>query len=208
MLEMMISVSVLAVVGTLGMVATLTSSKLANVMDVKETMQAEVRATMLDITQEVQLAFKADAQNPVTGGLPCSKIAVYKTGDILPTGALVGDLRFQIPEGTLWSTPIIYRYVYEDTNANGKLDSGEDANNNQLLDRRIVRIKDNKTHYLGAANTIVPNALGTNNKPVTPFSLNAAGDTLTVTLATAKSLDTGNKTPLKAATTGQTYIMN
>ena len=117
LLELLVSMAILTIVSMLTFMVTQSSASAAAVAQAKQVAQANVRDAMTAMIAEVQLAAKQgnDALAP-----PLEALSVVSESEVV----------FQLPlddSGTLWSTPITYRFINEDTGEtpNARLDEVE-----------------------------------------------------------------------------------
>lgn len=140
----------------------------------------EVLSAMLD---ELQYARKNPT--PPNGD---TFVEVIPEGDSrLPDGAKL-EIRFQLPTddtGENFTSPITYRWINEDENDNGLLDSGEDVGVvDGLLTRQLVRISEVDTG--GTTTEVVEPVAGSNDISDLDAVLN--GNTLEITVASTKEV--------------------
>lgn len=188
--------------------------------------QNNIRDTFPEIAREIEVAAGLDTAAAI-GGLEA--VQVFNDG-VQMAANQIGDLvRFQVPvdnSGINWSTPIQYRFVNEDTNANGYLDDGEDTvglldpaqdgNGDGMLTRWIVREQDldgdgafdsdGERRVLGAANEL----------QTVQFQVNATGDLFNMTLVSQQAIKNSGRLvddevrarTIQAQVTTQVYILN
>ena len=121
------------------------------------------------------------------------------------------ELVFQVPlDGTrlLWSSPIRFRYINEDTNGNAALDPGEDVDGDGALTRRIVRMQDingdgdeddpGEQRPLAAANDLSD----------VQFALDADHSLLTIRLEASARTSGRRMERVTAAVTSRVYVCN
>lgn len=159
MLEMMVSSAIMTVISLLCFIALRASSESAALAQAKAEVQANLRDTLNELTQEVREAYTDRTVAPGFG----TPIAPEDTESI----AIAEEglrVTFQVPvptdgSGNVTSTsPISIEWRNEDTNTgdgfNAVLDPGEDANEDGALTRRLVRIQDGLETVVGGANNI------------------------------------------------------
>lgn len=195
LLELTISLAILAVVSLLTLLVTDSSTKTAAVAEGKEGVHAAVRDTLNVLASELQMAAKTTntALTP-----PLEAVRVNETDP--------GEVTFQIPDdssGQRWSLPITYRFVNEDAGQgagaeNARLDEGEDVDGDGALTRHIVRVQDGEERIIGLANEL----------SAVQFSLSANSDVLTVTLSASKSVNTRRQGLVRATATSRVYLLN
>ena len=153
LLELLVATSILLVVSALSFVV-LQSSTENNVMSgAKAEVNGGLRDVLGAITSEVRTAYtqRTTDSDPPLAHEDAIAVQVWDGGS---------ELEFMVPEPSTASavpTPssrIIIRWENEDTNGNGELDPGEDANADGVLTRRVVREQDGETLVLGSANNI------------------------------------------------------
>jgi hypothetical protein len=116
-------------------------------------LQAGLRDAMTAVGSEVRQAYtdRTVACVPPTAPAAAKSISVNAAGD---------TITFYVPVKTTdanfvaSSTAITMGFINEDANANGKLDSGEDKNNNKVLDRRLMRTQNGQSVAVGSANCL------------------------------------------------------
>ncbi|GMW00047.1 MAG: hypothetical protein AMXMBFR84_11850 [Candidatus Hydrogenedentota bacterium] len=199
LLELLITVALLAVVSLLGFVAVQSSVASAGTAAAKSDVQQAVRDVMAIMVTELQTAAKADndALNP-----PLDRLAVTAN----PAANCPIEVSFQVPlDGTArnWSNRIRFRHYDEDANNNEWLDSGEDVNGDGVLTRCIWRMEDtngdgtpDETREVGGANCISN----------VQFVLN--GNVLTITLTATQLLPGFRQNPVTATTSTDVYLLN
>lgn len=154
LLELLVATSILLVVSALSFIV-LQSSNESNLLSAaKEEVSGDLRNTLLAVTSEVRSAYteRTVESDPPLAPEEAFSIEVREQGK---------ELRFTVPEPRqdsalpLPSSPIVIRFENEDAEpANGMLDSGEDTNGDGSLTRRLVRVQDDQTTVIGAANNI------------------------------------------------------
>jgi len=170
LIELTIAMGIAVVVAVLGFAALQSSTRSMRMSNAMTTTQANVRNVLAAMIRELELAASED-DAPL----------VYAVAT--PTEEK-DEIVFQVPldaSGSNWSTPIIYRFVNEDENGDGRLDEGEDENGDGALTRRIVRIQDGEERPVGAANDL----------SFAQFELDASGSMLTVRLTSTKRFTAG-----------------
>lgn len=203
LLELSISVALLAVVALLGFIASSSSAKSADLTRRMTTVQEELRSTMRALSDQVQPAVKA----PRTGMLlPAGAQALRIVNTATPTA-----ITFTVPTnaaGSTFSGVNTIRFESEDKPAtgvengqfgNGQLDSGEDANGDGRLNRQLVLVRPNGTRVvLGGGNHLANVA----------FTLSPDGSMLGVTLTASMRLEQSKSRMLVDQLTSNIYIMN
>ena len=213
LIELSITMGILAVVTLLMFMVVMSSTASVSASDANSVVQSNIRDVMVAMTRELQLAAKNGnaALTPVLTGIQIVNNPV--------AGSPV-EIVFQTPQdssGQVWSSPIRYRYVDEDTDEDGRLGPEEDINGNGLLDRRILRIQDrngdgdtadaNEELIVGGANNIGRIPTTANPNP-TDVQFVLAGDVLEITLTATKFLGARRTNPATATATSRVYLMN
>lgn len=172
LVELMVSVAILAVISILLAYALSVSATSMSSATAETRVHNNLRNLLQVMQSEVELAAKEDdfTLTPPVRGISINT----STGDI----TVPVELTFQIPidaTGLGWSSPIIYRYVNEDLNGNGFLDSGEDRDSDKQLTQRLVRVQD-----LNGDGALMPNEVqslgGVNNLDRVLFELAGTGN--------------------------------
>lgn len=193
LVELTVSTTILTVVSALMFLVMQSSTSAIGLAEAKETAQGALRDTLGAMTQELQLASKATNAALVP---PLQALQVVNPQEIV----------FQVPVnsfGTVWSTPITYRFVNEDAGEheganNGRLDEGEDVDGDGALTRRVLRIQD------GNARPLVP----CNDLSSVQFALNATNDVLAIMLTASKATQNRRHDLSCATATSQVYLQN
>jgi len=205
LLELMISLALLSVISVLGFVVLAASGRVMNLAATQTTVDAELRDTINALRGELQLASKRTDASYVP---PLTAVTVTSN----PVAGSPIEIVFQVPRdasGSLWSSPIRYRFINEDANANSRLDAGEDTDTNKVLTRRIVRIQDmngngstadaGETRPLGAANDL----------SAVNFVLDAARSSVTITLTASRRVSNDmRRPPVTGSVTTIVYFRN
>ena len=195
LLELTVSMALLVIISILTFVVTNSTTEAVSVSETKEIVQAAVRDAMAVMTAELQLASKT------------SNAALTPPLDALEVSDEdYGELTFQVPldaSATQWSAPITYHFVNEDDHEgdgahNGRLDDGEDLDEDGALTRRIVRIQDGVETPLGAVNDL----------SAVTFLLNTTSDVLTITLTASRPLLERDSEQVWAQATSSVYLLN
>lgn len=151
MLETMVATSILTIVSLLGFIVLKSSNDAAQLTTAKVDVQNNLRDTMNALTRELREGVTATTTELT--GAPEGLFAVKIEGE-------GSEIVFQIPEPQpaetqiSYSTPIRFSLQNEDENGNGKLDPGEDTNEDGVLNRRIVRVQDGALLPVASASTI------------------------------------------------------
>ena len=204
LVELMISMALLTVIGTLSFVAIEAATSASVLAMAQDRVQSSVRDAMNAITTEAETAAKQSNNSLVP---PLQTIEIVNA----PAPGCPVELVFQVPlDGTrlLWSSPIRFRYINEDTNGNAALDPGEDVDGDGALTRRIVRMQDingdgdeddpGEQRPLAAANDLSD----------VQFALDADHSLLTIRLE-ASALTSGRRMErVTAAVTSRVYVCN
>lgn len=151
LLEVMVASTVLGVVSLLGFVVLKSSNEAAQLSTAKVDVQNHLRDSMAFMTGELREAVSSETTNRTGAPDDLFPVAVDETGS---------TITFQVPEAVEgeeqfgYSSPISYSLVNEDANGNGRLDEGEDSNDDGVLTRRIVRTQDGVEAPVASANSI------------------------------------------------------
>ncbi len=153
LLEMMMAVSILAIVGLLGLIVISSSAESAELAQAKAEVQAGLRDVMAAIMDAVREAYtdRTVAVSPPRSPVNVESIQTSESNDRITFHVPVRVAGTAIVRG---STPITIQFENEDANGNALLDSGEDLNGDGTLNRRVLRMQDGQTQVLGASNNI------------------------------------------------------
>lgn len=157
LLEMMISMSILTIVGLLGYIVIASSTESADLARAKNEIQAGLRDVMAAITSDVREAYtdRTVAATPPRAPIEVASIQVSENNDSITFQVPV---RTDGPEMVIGSLPITIAHENEDSAAGGTpnalLDPGEDINEDGTLSRRVLRIQGDDVQVLGASNDI------------------------------------------------------
>ena len=195
LLELTVSMALLVIISILTFVVTNSTTEAVSVSGSKEVVQAAVRDAMTAMTAELQLAAKTSN----TALTPPLKALEVNDDDY-------GEVTFQVPldaSGMQWSAPITYRFVNEDDHDgagahNGRLDDGEDLDEDGALTRRVLRVQDGVETPLGAVNDL----------STVTFLLNPTSDVLTITLTASRPLLERDSDQVWAQATSSVYLLN
>ncbi|MCC6489264.1 MAG: prepilin-type N-terminal cleavage/methylation domain-containing protein [Candidatus Hydrogenedentes bacterium] len=202
LVELVISMAILAIISVLGVVALQTSTTSMATAESKADVQDNVRDVLAAMTRELQMASKVsdDSLTP-----PLDAVAVNAN----PAAGSPTELVFQIPtsgSGRNWSRAIRYRYINEDANENGRLDSGEDLDSDGVLSRRIVRIQDLNADGDTADTGETMPVGGANDLSGVQFA--RTGDVITITLTSEKFLSGRRSDPVRVTVSSDVYLQN
>lgn len=202
LVELVISMAILTVITVLGAVALQTSTSSVATAESKADVQDSIRDALAAMSKELQLASKGadDSLTPPLGAV---------TVNLNPAAGSPTELVFQTPtngSGRSWSRTVRYRYINEDANGNGRLDSGEDLDGDGVLSQRILRIQDRN----GDGDTLdageqVPVG-GANNLSNVQFT--RIGDVIRITLAAEKFLTGRRSDPVRVTVSSDVYLQN
>ena len=202
LLELTVAMAVLSAVGLLAMEGVRTSTAALSTTEAMSQAQSCVRDTMRVMCNELQLAAKR-SNAALSPPLQPPQITAN------PVAGSPIDIAFQIPldlTATRWSSVIRYRFMYEDTNNNGRLDPGEDTDGNGVLTRCILRIQDRN----GDGDTTDPGEStpigGSNDFRDVTFARN--GDVITITLTANRLVAPRRTNPVTATETARVYLLN
>jgi prepilin-type N-terminal cleavage/methylation domain-containing protein len=202
LLELTISVSVLSIIFMLSFVALQSSVSAMATSSAKARVQDNLRDAIQSIRGELQLAAKS-ADNSVTPTV--AKVAVNAN----PAAKCPTEIVFQRPRdttGKLWTTPIRFRFFNEDTNNNGRLDSGEDANNDKVLTRRLLRLQDVNGDGDTADNGESRPVAGANDLSSVTFTIN--GNVVTVNLTSSQLIPGLRDHPVRMTLSSAIFLQN
>ncbi len=203
LIELSISVALLAVVSLLGFMASSGAFKAADLNRRMTTLEQDLRSTMRALSDNVQPAVKP-AQAGFLQLAGAQPLKVVNTADpkaitfVTPT-----DMT-----GTVFSGLTTIQFETEDKPAptvsggqfgNGQLDAGEDTNGNRILDRHLVMILPNGTRrVLG----------GSNHLASVTFNLSPDGNMLEVAMVATMRLERGKTRMLQYRLASNIYLMN
>lgn len=178
MVEIMISMSILTIVSLLGFIVIQTSASSAQMANAKVDVQNNLRDSMAVLASELREGVTAPTTEATGAPEDLAPVAVSNEGK---------QITFQVPEPAsgedmfAYSTPISFWLQNEDANGNGRLDEGEDTNEDGVLTRRIVRTQDGEnTPVAGAQNidqatfTLLENQAG-GNRDLTTVRITMTG---------------------------------
>lgn len=202
LLEVMVATSVLTVVSLLGFVVLKSSNDAAQLTTAKADVQNHLRDTMGAVTAELREGV-TQATTELTGA----------PDDLFPVR--VDDagkqITFQVPDPqpgdteTTYTAPITFMLENEDGNGNGRLDAGEDENNDGVLTRRLIRVQDGLEAPVASANSIdtvefqlVQNLAADNDNPTT----------VTITLTGSRRYGHGDGKRVVSQTTASIRLVN
>ncbi len=199
LLETMIAVGVMSILMVAMFGALQVSMQSERLANAKVRVQSNVRDVLPDVIREIEIAARPATAAGFAG---VTGIRVFRDGAQMAANVPGDMIVFQVPTddaGATWSTPIQYRFVNEDVNGNGYLDIGEDTvnaldpaqdgNGDGILTRWIVREQDlngdGNFNGLGERRVVK----GVNEFQAVQFTLNPAGDFLTITLVARKPME-------------------
>lgn len=151
LVEIMVSTAILSIVSLLGFVVLQSSTTSAQLANAKVDVQNHLRDTMAVLTTELREGVTQTTTKKTGAPDGLFPVAVSDEGRAIT---------FQMPQPIsgeelfAYSTPITFSLENEDANGNGRLDPGEDANEDGALTRRIVRSQDGVTTPIASASTI------------------------------------------------------
>lgn len=189
LLELMLSLALTAALFVMLFIPVQMAGSLSALALSKERSQGNVREVLRALKREMEVG--TDGENVPLG---VTAATVTQNGAAVAAGATGNEFTFQIPlvvdpdDASEWSTPILYRFISEDTDGNGLLDTGEDTDGDGLLTRRLFRMQDTdgdaaftspgETRVVGAANSLANMT----------FSLNADGDMITINVVSTQAI--------------------
>lgn len=151
LLEVTVSTAILTVVSLLGLLVLQSSTESAQLANAKVDVQNNLRDTMVALTSELREGVTATTTEATGAPENLEPVAVSEDGR---------EIVFQAPEPAegeemfAYSTPVTFWLQNEDANGNGRLDGGEDTNEDGALTRRIVRSQDGEDRAVASARTI------------------------------------------------------
>ena len=151
MVEVMVSTAILTIVSLLGFVVIQTSASSAQLANAKVDVQNNLRDTMSALAAELREGVTQATTEETGAPEDLFPVAVEEEGS---------RITIQVPEAVAgedmfaYSTPITFWLQNEDENGNGRLDEGEDTNEDGVLTRRIVRTQDGEDTAVAGARTI------------------------------------------------------
>ncbi len=199
LIELVVSASLMVIISMLGLVAFQSSHKSVSLNQKMARLQQDTRDAMRDLSTQVQMAVKRAAP-----------------GLVLPAKA--EELRVVDPHRITYVVPtdmtrvnfspvITVRFETEDLAATGLehgehgnsvLDTGEDLNENGVLDRRLVIVENGQTRVMGGASSLAD----------VTFTLSADGSTLGVTMVATTRLEPDKERLLRYETSSNIFLMN
>jgi len=202
MVEVMISMAILAIVSLLSFIVLQSSVSASRLSSAKVDVQNNLRDTMGVLVAELREGV--------------SETTTEKTG--APDGLVpvaVGDagrsITFQVAEPASgeqlfdYSSPITFQLENEDANGNGRLDAGEDENEDGVLTRRVTRVQD-------GVSTPVASASSVDDVQFTLVANQATGNndmtTVEIVLRGSKRYGSGDGTPVVAEMTSHVRLVN
>lgn len=147
LLEVLIVAALLAVVFLLGLTALQSSGASVNLSRAQALVQQDVRAVLNEMAHELEMAAKTtrDDRKGVEGLRIESPTPEEPNAEDIDL-TVIRELVFQRPSNNdpnVWTSPIIYRFINEDTNKNGLLDPNEsDLDFNDRATSVIQRLED------------------------------------------------------------------
>lgn len=149
LLEVLVSMSVLSIVSLLGFIVIRSSYESQALVEAQGAVQRELRDVMSALTADLELAYAPPKTQSVTNPEGVEPIVAAPDQHSVQFYRPVPDTSAQ---GFRWTGPITLLFEHEDTNDNGLLDAGEDANSDGILTRRIVRQVGENATPVGSAN--------------------------------------------------------
>lgn len=202
LVELVISIAILATVCALGMLALQSATTSSATAKSKAEAQDNVRDALAAMQQELAMASKRTdlSLSPQLNALTVTPNPV--------TGSPI-EVTFQVPTsgtGANWSRPITFRYINEDTNGDGRLTSGEDTDGDGALSRRIVRLQDLNGNGTSADPGETQVVGGANDLSNAAFAFD--GNVLTVTLTSTKLIGLRRTNPVTVTVSTDIYLEN
>ncbi|HRI87865.1 MAG TPA: prepilin-type N-terminal cleavage/methylation domain-containing protein [Candidatus Hydrogenedentes bacterium] len=202
LVELMMVVAILSIVSVLAILALQSSSSAMATAASASEVQGNVREALTAMKRELQLASKTPDDSLIP---PLSAVRIVEN----PAVQSPVEIIFQVPRdgtGLRWSNDIRFRYVNEDVNNDGVLDSGEDVNGDGTLTRRIMRLEDvngdGDTNDAGESRPLA----GVNNLIDVDFAMN--GNVITVTLQSGKHLAGRTDQEIMSTVSTDIYLQN
>ncbi len=185
LIEVTIATALMVVVTMMSFMAVQSSARSLELVDARDTTQANVTNVLGYIVREVETA-AYEGQPPLYDGV-----------EVSDNGR---EVTFQVPmddTASTWSKPITFRFENEDVNGDGKLNQGEDENGDQVLTRRVVRVQDGEEMPVGGSNDISN----------VEFELDEENATLEVTLTASRPIRNGEHV-VKCTMSSRISILN
>lgn len=147
LVEILIVATLLTAVSLLGLTALRSSGTSVNLSRAQSLVQQDARAVLSEMTRELEMAAKADRDDieDVAGLRIVMPVADASDAEDVDA-AVIREMVFQRPtadDPDVWTLPITYRFVNEDSNKNGLLDPNEsDLDLNNRATSVIERLED------------------------------------------------------------------
>lgn len=151
LLEMMFVCSIMSVVSLLSFVAVRGSLEAATMTEAKSDVQSNLRNVMTVVSSELQEAITDRNIKALIAPINAKAVKVAANGKSI---TFMRIEPVNTPQRVELSGEITYYFHNEDTDADGRLDTGEDKNGDGLLNRRIMRVEDGEETVVGAVNDI------------------------------------------------------
>lgn len=151
MVEVMISMSILTIVSLLGFIVIQSSASSAQLANAKVDVQNNLRDTMAVLASELREGVTSPTTEATGAPENLDPVTIAEEGK---------RITFQVPvsqpgeQQFSYSTPIAFWLQNEDANGNGRLDDGEDTNEDGVLTRRLVRTQDGEDLAVAGAQNI------------------------------------------------------
>lgn len=222
LMELMIAVAILSIVSLLGWVALQTSTEQTALATAQSSAQQDVRAVAMLLSEEIEVASAEDRETVAPPVLGLTVNSPCKSGPLVGNGgeSCKSEVVFEVPPDVVdapWRKVRI-RYVNEDVDDDGELDSGEDLDENGRLDRGFFRIEDRDGDGSISQSGDVVLLGSTNNIVDASFTLSEDGQVVTITLTAEREiagryteeLATGEKLPARVQSDLRTdvYMLN
>lgn len=156
LLEIMLAMAILAIVSALSFVVLQGATETTALTTAKSEVQANLRDVMAAITSEVRSAYT----DKTIATLDPQFLPIGVVAPAVSSGGKTLTFMVPIPSGAAItnSSLITYRFENEDGlnggNVNGRLDDGEDADGDGLLNRRVIREQDGELQTIGSVNDL------------------------------------------------------
>lgn len=155
LVEILVSMTILSVVSLLGFIAIRSSYESQTLIEAQGEIQSDLRNVMAALHADLELAYAQPKMISVNDPEGVEPIRVSTDGKTVTYFRPVPDNSAQ---GFQWQGPFTLQFLDEDlddgSGGNARLDSGEDANGDGMLNRQILRVFGGDETPLGGANNI------------------------------------------------------
>lgn len=147
LVEILVVAALLAAMSLLGLTALRSSGTSLSLSRAQALVQQDVRAVLSEMARELEMAAKTTRDDlPGVEGLRIGSPETANTTAEDVDLTIIRELVFQRPsdgDPNVWTAPITYRFINEDTNKNGLLDSNEsDLDFNDRATSVVERLED------------------------------------------------------------------